>query len=247
MKATAKRMLALVLAMLTIMGNFALPANAASSLEEAMNEVHVYATVKDLKWLTMNGNVQTLWYTYYYYNPLNNTSGKEIPAYCVDPRLYGVPWKIKQDTSIEHISYRAESAVSDPKVCGIISNGYPHMTLEDYGLQDRYEAYYATKMALWCYLLGNWSISGMGVNPNLTGADKQAAQRVLSAAKDIYARGMEWTSIVSPKLTATPDQATAYAATVNGEEVYQQVFTIESETWAITPVLLSLGNYSVGL
>ena len=95
-------------------------------------------------------------------------------------------------------------------------------------------------MALWCYLLGNWSISGMGVNPNLTGADKQAAQRVLSADKDIYARGMEWTSIVSPKLTATPDQAMAYAATVNSEEVYQQVFTIESETWAITPVLLSL-------
>ena len=51
---------------------------------------------------------------------------------------------------------------------------------------------------------------------------------------------MYWNEMVSPKLTATPDKSTAYAATVNGQECYQQVFVIDSDTWALTPVKLSL-------
>ena len=32
-------------------------------------------------------------------------------------------------------------------------------------LNDKHEAYYATKMALWTYLLGHWDINNMKVNP----------------------------------------------------------------------------------
>ena len=221
-----------------LVGMVPLPAaKAAATLEEAMADVSVYAKDKELNYLTMNGSVKEQHYTYYNYQSAQTGETKEIPAYCVDPRLYGVPAKVPEGTPIH---YSAESTITDPKLCGIITNGYPHMTLNDLGLQSVDEAYYATKTAVWIYLLGNWTISGLGINPNLTGADKEAAQRVLQATKIIYQRGMYWNEMYSPKLTATPDRSTAYAATINGEECYQQIFVIDSDTWALTPVMLSL-------
>jgi hypothetical protein len=82
----------------------------------------------------------------------------------------------------------------------------------------------------------------LDINPNLTGSDKIAAQRVLEATKNIYWRGMQWDELVSPKLTATPDKDTAYAVTINGQRYYQQVFTISSETWSYEAVKVSLAN-----
>lgn len=233
----SKRILSLFLALLTIVGMLALPASAAPTLEEAMREVNVYARNDDLNWLTMNGSIKTQHYTYYNYVSVQTGQTKEIPAYCVDPRLYGVPALVEEGTAIK---YSAESTVNDPKVCGIIANGYPHMDLATLGLNSVEEAYYATKTALWIYLLGNWSLDGLGINPKLTGADKEAAQRVLQATQDIYWRGMQWNELVSPKLTATADRDTAYPVTINGESCYQQVITITSETWAIETVKVSL-------
>jgi len=233
-----KRILSVLLAVLMLVGMIPMPlANAASTLEEAMADVSIYAKDATLNYLTMNGSVKEQHYTYYRYQSVQTGETKEIPAYCVDPRLYGVPGTVPEGTPIH---YSAESTVNDPKICGIISNGYPHLTLDDLGLQSVDEAYYATKTAVWIYLLGDWTISGLGVNPNLTGADKAAAQRVLTATKAIYQRGMYWDELVSPRMTSTPDQSTAYLTTINGTEFYQQVFTINSDTWALTPVLLSL-------
>ena len=239
MKKRITPILSFVLALLMLVSGVPLPAMAASTLEEAMAEVDVYARNTDLNWLTMNGEVKTQWYTYYNYHSEQTGETKEIPAYCVDPRLFGVPAKVSEGTGIK---YGAQDTVSDPKITGIISNGYPHMTLNDLGVQTVEEAYYATKTALWIYLIGNWTISGLGINPSLTGADKQAAQRVLSATKAIYQRGMYWSELVSPKLTATPDKPTAYETKINGEDYYQQVFTVDSDTWMLTPVLVSLGG-----
>lgn len=233
----SKRILSLFLVLLTIVGMLAVPAGATSTLDEAMKEVNVYARNDDLNWLTMNGSVKTQHYTYYNYVSVQTGQTKEIPAYCVDPRLYGVPALVEEGTAIQ---YSAESTVNDPKVCDIIANGYPHMDLATLGLNSVEEAYYATKTALWVYLLGNWSLDGLGINPKLTGADKEAAQRVLQATKDIYWRGMQWNELVSPKLTATADRNTAYPVTINGESCYQQVITITSETWAVETMKVSL-------
>ena len=49
--------------------------------------------------------------------------------------------------------------------------------LHKLGLNSKYEAYYATKMALWCHLLSNWSVYDLKVNPGCS--DQAAAQRVL--------------------------------------------------------------------
>ncbi|MDY6366016.1 MAG: SpaA isopeptide-forming pilin-related protein, partial [Oscillospiraceae bacterium] len=231
-----KRITALFLTLVTLLSCIAVPANAASTLEEAMAEVNVYARNDDLDWLRVNGAVKTQHYTYYLYRSEQTGQAKEIPAYCTDPRLYGVPALVPEGTSIK---YGADGTVSDPKIMGICANGYPHIDLATLGVQSVEEAYYATKTALWCYLLSTWDISKLSVNPN---ADQAAAQRVLKATQDIYYRGMQWDKLVEPKLTATPDRDTAYAATVNGESVYQQIFTVTSETWSIEPVVLSLAS-----
>lgn len=113
----------------------------------------------------------------------------------------------------------------------IIASGYPTCGLSELKLENKYHAYYATKMALWCYLLPNWNINNLKVNPNLTGAELQRARAILAAAKDIYVRGTAWNKIYSPRVTAVPDRDTAYAVTVDGQQYKQQVFTIHSDTW----------------
>lgn len=131
----------------------------------------------------------------------------------------------------ESIEYLADEKASDPKVVGIVANGYPTRSLAELGLENKYQGYYATKMALWCYLLSNWDINNLKVNPNLTGVELQRAQKILAAAKDIYARGTAWNEMLSPEVTCTPDRDTAYEVTIDGKQYKQQVFTFWSKTW----------------
>ena len=215
-----KRIIAMMLTLATLLGMLAVPASAASTLEESMAEVDIYAKGEELVYLTMNGQVKGQHYTYYNYTSVQTGETTEIPAYCVDPRLYGVPSVVPEGTAVK---YSSDGKNTDPKIMGIIANGYPHMSLDSLGLNSIEEAYYATKTALWCYLLGTWSVSGLGINPSLTGADKTAAERVLKATKDIYTRGMYWSQLVEPKMTAVPDRDEAYPVTINGEACYQQV------------------------
>ena len=236
-----RRAISMLLAVAMVLSMFTslLTASAAGTLDEAMASVDVFARNDDLNWLRMNGSTKTQHYTYYNYRSEQSGQMQEIPAYCVNPDLYGVPALVPEGTSIE---YTCSSIVSDPKVCGIVGCGYPHMSLEALGLQSKEEAYYATKTALWCYLLSGkgWSINGLTVNPN---ADQAAAQRVLEATKNIYWYGMQWDEVLSPKLTATPDAEEAYKVEINGEQYYQQIFTVTSETWSVEEAAyVSLAN-----
>ena len=131
----------------------------------------------------------------------------------------------------ESIEYLADEKASDPKVVGIVANGYPTRSLAELGLENKYQGYYATKMALWCYLLSNWDINNLKVNSALSGVELQRAQKMLAAAKDIYARGTAWNEVLSPEVTCTPDRDTAYEVTIDGKQYKQQVFTFWSKTW----------------
>ena len=146
----------------------------------------------------------------------------------MNPNDKGVPQTVGVGESIK---YLADEKAADPKVTGIIANGYPNRGLSELGLENKYHAYYATKMALWCYLLSHWDINNLKVNPNLTGLELERAQKILAAAKDIYRRGTTWTENLSPNVSCTPDRDVAYEVTVNGRQYKQQVFTVTSKTW----------------
>ena len=221
------RVMSMLLAVIMIFGMIPGTAFAASSVEEALGEVDIYNGGTKLSYLSINGRVRELIYTYYNYVNRNGQT-KEIPAYCVNPNTKGVPQTVAEGESIK---YLAEEIGSDPKVIGIIANGYPHRGLAELKLENKYQAYYATKMALWAYLLPNWDINNMKVNPNLTGVELERANKILAATKDIYRRGTAWSTVLAPNVTTEPDQEVAYPVTVNGQEYLQQIFTVTSETW----------------
>ena len=222
-----KRFLSILLAMVMAFSILPTASLAAGSVEEALGEIDIYNGGQELSYLMINGRVRTLIYTYYNYV---NAKGeiKEIPAYCVNPNTTGVPQTVDVGESIE---YLAEEKTSDPKVLGIVANGYPTRSLEELGLENKYQGYYATKMALWCCLLSNWDINNLKVNSALSGVELQRAQKMLAAAKDIYARGTAWNEVLSPEVTCTPDRDTAYEVTIDGKQYKQQVFTFWSKTW----------------
>ena len=222
-----KRLLSILLVMMMALSILPTTSLAASSVEEALGEIDIYNGGTELSYLMINGRVRTLIYTYYnYVNAKGET--REIPAYCVNPNITGVPQTVGVGESIE---YLAEEKTSDPKVLGIVANGYPTRSLEELGLENKYQGYYATKMALWCYLLSNWDINNLKVNSSLTGVELQRAQKMLAAAKDIYARGTAWTEVLAPEVTCTPDRDTAYQVTIDGKQYKQQIFTFWSKTW----------------
>ena len=222
-----KRLVSMLLVLVMVLGMLPATALAASSEEEALGEVNIYNGEQKLSYLSINGRIRELIYTYFNHVDANGKN-KEIPAYCVNPNTTGVPQTVGPGESIKYI---AKEKGNDPKVMGIIANGYPTRGLSELKLENKYHAYYATKMALWCYLLPNWNINNLKVNPNLTGAELQRAQAILAAAKDIYVRGTAWNKIYSPRVTAAPDRDTAYAVTVDGQQYKQQVFTVHSDTW----------------
>lgn len=222
-----KRLISMLLALVVTLGLLPTAAFAASSEEEALGEVHIYNGEMELSYLSINGRIRTLIYTYYNYQDSTGRT-RELPAYCVNPNITGVPQTVAPGESIE---YLADEKASDPKIMGIVANGYPTRGLGELKLENKYLAYYATKMALWCYILPNWDISNLKVNPNLTGVELQRAQSVLTAAKDIYARGTTWNEILAPEIICTHDRDNAYPVTIDGKAYKQQVFTFWSKTW----------------
>ena len=222
-----KKLLSLFLVLVTVLGILPTAAFAADSAEAALGEVNIYNGEYELGYLSINGAVKKQIYTYFLYEANDGTT-KEAPAYCVNPTTPGVPQTVAPGESIK---YLAEEKASDPKVVGIISNGYPHRSLGELNLDNKYQAYYATKMALWCYLLPNWNIANLKVAPGLTGSELDIGNRILAAAKDIYKRGTTYNYMLTPRMTATAETSVAYPVTIDGQAYKQQVFTVWSETW----------------
>ncbi len=219
-----KRMIPLLLAAAILFGMMAGLVQAADSEEEAMGEIPVYNGGQSLNCLAVNGRVQEFNYVYYLFNS-DDGSTKEIPTYCVNPTDAGVPQKVPAGSSIKYIIRERES---DPKVMGIVANGYPTKGLGELGLNDKVEGYYATKIALWCYIIPGWNISNVTVNP---AANQAQAQRVLTAAKQIYDYGTGWTEVLNAGLTTSSDQAAATLTTIDGQQYKEQTFKVHSDTF----------------
>ena len=222
-----KRILSFLLCVLVLIGICPANALAASSEEEALGEIDIYSGGTKMTYLSINGRNRELVYTYYNYVDSTGQT-KQIPAYCVNPDIEGVPQTVAPGESIK---YMADEIGTDPKAVGIVAHGYPTRSLEELHLENAEQAYYATKMALWCYLLSNWDINDLKVNSSLSGVELQRAQKILAAAKDIYVRGTRWNEVPQPRVTCLPDRDTAYEVTIDGKTYKQQIFTFWSETW----------------
>ncbi|MCR1906264.1 SpaA isopeptide-forming pilin-related protein [Intestinimonas butyriciproducens] len=223
-----KRIISILLALSIVLPLFCTSAGAAETPDEALGEVGIFSGGFPMAYLAVNGKVQKQEYTYFLFPDSTSGEMKEIPAYCVNPSQHGVPQTVGKGESIE---YLAEERASDPKVVGLVANMYPHRSLQELKLDNLYQAFYAGKIALWCYLIPEWDISKVTVAPGLSGIERERGERLLAAAVDIYNRGMAWGSVPEPRLTTTPDRETAYPVTIDGKAYKQQVFTVTSDTW----------------
>lgn len=228
-----KKVISLLLTDVLIIGMLPLSAVAASTPEEALGELDIYSGGYSMNYLAVNGKVQTQSYTYFLYE---NAQGKqqEIPAYCVNPNQYGVPQTVPEGESIR---YLAEEKASDPKVVGLIANMYPHRSLEELGLDNKYQAFYAGKIALWCYLIPEWDINDVTVAPGLTGSERTIGEKLLDATTRIYTQGMTWDHVAEPQITVTTDREQAYPVTLDGKAYLQQVFTATLDTWVVNHIV----------
>ena len=127
-----KKLLSMFLACVLLLGILPTSAWAADSVEAALGEVDIYNGGYELGYLSINGAVKKQDYTYFMYKSNDGTT--EEFRHIVNPYLKGVPQKVRPGESIK---YLAEERSSDPKVVGIISNGYPH-NLGELNLDNKY-------------------------------------------------------------------------------------------------------------
>lgn len=72
-------------------------------------------------------------------------NGKQYPAYCLDQSAHGVGDEDDYTVKISKI-------LDDEKVWRTIINGYPYKTPSQLGVENKYDAFVATKQAVYCIL-----------------------------------------------------------------------------------------------
>lgn len=121
---------------------------AASSVEEALGEIDIYNGGKELSYLMINGRVRTLIYTYYnYVNSKGET--KEIPAYCVNPNITGVPQTVAPGESIDNSPRKKHPT---PKFWVSWPMAIRPGLWRNWVWRIKSRATMPRKSALWCYL-----------------------------------------------------------------------------------------------
>ncbi|MDR1320300.1 MAG: Cys-Gln thioester bond-forming surface protein [Gracilibacteraceae bacterium] len=185
-----KKALIILLALIALLSAVN-PAAAAPTAEEAMAEARIYSLGESLNYLLYEGTPKTVFFVGYTGRLLTGESF-EFPAYCLNPQKPG-----PSETS--PYSVDTKDYITNPKIWGIVSNGYPYKTIGELGVHTREQAYYATKMALWTYIYG-WN-----VNSWAAASSEQAV--TLAAMKQIYSAGIAVTSIPQTMLSVAPDAA----------------------------------------
>jgi TQXA domain-containing protein len=203
-----KKILAVLITLMALLGAV-IPALAAGAPEEAMQKAQIYARGETVSYLVYDGTSQILTPTYYTGKDIRGAI-TEYPAYCLDPPKPG-------PNDVGTYAVDTKDYITNPKIWGIIANGYPYKTIGELGVHTQEQAYYATKMALWTYLNG-WNV-------NLWTAANGEQAVTLAAMKQIYAAGMRTETIERPVLTVTPDKTKAETDALNPNYV-SQTYTV---------------------
>lgn len=128
---------------------------------------------------------------YIYKNENGSGNAGSYPAYCMDPD--------KPGASVKPHMVDTSNSITNPKIWGILTNGHPYKSPTELGLSNKYQAYYATKMAMWTYIeswdINHWSASG-----------QEGAASVVTACKKIYTAGMKTSELPKTMLKVKADQ-----------------------------------------
>ena len=184
---------------------------AGTSLDDALNKVNLYVKQdKGAQLLTWKGMIDS-----------NNFApavivykaedGKEYPAYCANPNRPGV-----EDLSAKTYDVDVDQLDTDPAVWGVITNGYPYRTPQELGVNTEYEAYYATKMAVWAVVHDNYS------NLDDWQANGEQNAHVEKAMKDLVAKGRANQYVYTSWLAVNPKSLNIQEDSINSNYMSQE-------------------------
>lgn len=141
-----KKLISCILIVLTLLSVFSNYIYASTPISEAYidNLGHCGEHLK--KW---NGNHEEVYVQCYYVAYIEN--GKVYPAYCQDIDLHGVG-------AIDPYTVYISEKLSDVRVWRVIANGFPYKTPSQLGVENDYDAFVATKEAIYC-VQHNFNIS----------------------------------------------------------------------------------------
>ena len=189
---------------------------AGTSMEDALNKVNLYVKQdKGAQLLTWKGIIDS-----------NNFApavivyqaedGKEYPAFCANPNRPGV-----EDLAGKSYDVDVDQLDTDPAVWGVITNGYPYKTPQEMGVNTEYEAYYATKMAVWAVVHDNYS------NLDDWKANGSQNAHVEKAMKDLVAKGRANQYVYKSWLAINPKNQTVDTDDKD-ENYFSQEYTLKS-------------------
>ncbi len=229
-----KRLLSLCLAVLFLLSSF-VEAFAGTSLENALNKVHLYVKEgKGQQLLTWKGvidadNFAPAIIVY------RSEDGNEYPAYCANPNRPGVEDLIAKSYDVD-----VDKLDTDPHVWGVITNGYPYKSPQELGLSTEYQAYYATKMAVWATVHANYS------NLNDWKANGSHNQPVEAAMKNLVAKGKANDVVYATWLAVNPKSQKAEVDSIDSN-YYSQEFEIKSNVKIDSFKIVFDGNVPEGV
>jgi hypothetical protein len=208
---TAKRFLALLLAIISVFALVPTTALAAADSGDIVNPgetIHVSFSGDNLDYLRLRGVTEELVYTYFNFRDPEGAV-TEHPVYCIDPNLIGAKQLIRDYGDLDNISgvpYKVDAKITDTMMERVLTRGFPHIYPSQLGLISNEEGYYATKLALWAYLAG-CVVSDISVNPSHV--DQAAALRVYNAAVEIFNKATADVAVgaggIEPELFLTKD------------------------------------------
>ena len=147
MKKTKEKM-GIIMIILLLLSSYLTPFLNVSNAYSINDNVNIY-TVQDPEYhLQFWDTKQNNWsYVITYYVGYTAEDGHFYPAYCVNSDLPGVG---------EHGGYSVTvtEAIQNPEVWRVLFNGFPYKTPAEMGVENDYDAFCATKQAVYCVLYG---------------------------------------------------------------------------------------------
>ncbi len=210
-----KKFISMLLAAIMLLST-GVQAFAGTSLETALNKVNLYTKgSQGAQLLTWKGAIDPHNFaaTIIVYRA---EDGKEYPAYCGNPNRGGV-----ENFSGKNYDVDVDKLDSDPAVWGVITNGYPYKTPQELGVNTEYEAYYATKMAVWAVVHNNYS------NLNDWKANGSQNAHVEKAMKNLVAIGRANQHVYKTWLATTPKSSEIAVDSIDSS-CYSQEYTLNS-------------------
>lgn len=169
------------------------------------------------------------WYTivasYVEYKAQN---GKTYPAYCLDNTKPGVGNPNIGDLP-DGYTVDITKLLDNDKVYTAVINGYPYKTPEDMGLENKYDAYIATKQAIYSVLYG------YDVDSHYKGVDEKG-ENIKKAIKKIVKIAREQTKTQTSALIKFDKVGTLEKDPIS-PEYYSQIYKISSD--------VSMKNYTI--